>query len=92
MSNIFKDSESLGKSNVKKWSENKKNTYKGCKIAARNFFLLLFSANLGLITNSFPRSHSLVKKDQLKETNLELSAGRIGGNPLAPNPISIAKQ
>ena len=49
MSNIFRDSESIGKSNGKKWSQNKKkNTNRGCKIAAhKNLF---FSANLGVIS------------------------------------------
>ena len=43
MTNIFRDSESLGKSNGKKWSQISKNTNKGCKIAAQKkvFFVLI---------------------------------------------------
>ena len=47
MSNIFRDFESLGKSNGKKYSE-LKNTNKGCKIAAQKRF---FWANLGLFNH-----------------------------------------
>ena len=40
MSNILRDLEYLGKSNGKKWSKNKKNTNKWCKIDAKNVSFL----------------------------------------------------
>ena len=51
MSNIVRDSDSLGKSNEKKWSHNKKNTNKGCKIAEL-FFIGEFRLNKSVIIKS----------------------------------------
>ena len=48
MSNIFRESESFGKSDGKKWSQNLKNAKKGCKIAVQKN---IFFANLGLINH-----------------------------------------
>ena len=42
MSNIFRDSESLGKSNVKKWSQIWKVLFENCLKSPRNFFFLFF--------------------------------------------------
>ena len=67
MSNIFRDSEFLGKNNTKKWSQNlkKKKLIKGVKVPSKKIFL---SANLSvLLSSSVERSFVSRIQDFLKE-------------------------
>ena len=79
MSNIFRDSKSLGRSNGKKWSQNWKNTNKGCKMAAYFFsgeFRLTKSIIIKSIKSRFANFRIYLKTKSLKSTRFRVLGGR----------------